>query len=143
MDDRHANAAGIRESSRQFGERKKEQTVEVRRIARFEGEDRRRDPLLDEFAIDCKARRDADQRAHKDVTRIVDAKEDPRQRGERCKDAEEKAPPPRYQPETRRDRKEISRIVARETAPVLKICVPFEGRRIGSNAVHRTIAIWQ
>src|SRR6266851_616641 len=136
MDDGHANAPCIRESSRQLGASEKEQAVEIGRIARLEGKDRRRDGLPDRFTINRKAGRNPDQRADNNIARIVDAEIDPRQRRERGKDTEQHAPPPRYQPEAGADRKQVRGIVAREAAPVLEVGVPFEGRRIGSNAVH-------
>ena len=142
-DNGHGNAPGIRKPCRRFGECEKEQTVEIRGIAWLQGEDRRRYPLPDGFTNNYEARRGADQRTHKDVTRIVEASIDPPQQYVRGKRGEEQAAPLRYQPKARRDRKEKSRIVAREAAPVLEVRVPLEGRRIGSDAEHRAIAKWQ
>src|SRR4051794_4106053 len=134
MDDGYADAPRIRKPAGHFGKRKEEQAVEIWRMAYLPGEHRRGQPLPDGFTIDHNARRDADQRTHNDVTGIVNAEESPRQSGECGEDAEEKAPRPGYQPKTGSDGKKIGRVVARETAPVLKVGMPFESRLVGSDA---------
>ena len=85
MDDGYSDASCIRESSRQFGERQKEQAVEIGRMARLLNERRRGYKLPDGFMINREAGRDPDQCADKDVARIVDTEIDPGQRANAAK----------------------------------------------------------
>src|SRR6202790_2094757 len=141
MHDGHPDPSRIRKSPRQFGERQKKQAIKPGRIARLVAQDRCRDLLPDPFAIDREAGRNAEQCADQNVARIMDAEKYPSHRREGGKHAEEQSPPPRDQPQARRDREQVGGVVARKAAPVFEVGVPLEARRAGAKRVHRAIAI--